>query len=162
VLGLATLEAVLSIIPAWVSRARNQIAAVQGQTGHLGTLQDAAFKALKLKLKDNPNFEEVSRELSSISQAMSFYHVIWKSFLHLCDFMEQSASCSERLEDRNHPGRLTRSPAAVKHSKIFAELLRADRSRLVHQLDRINNYRELCRIQNQNVCLGCLAKCRSC
>ena len=155
-LGLATLEAIISIIPSRLYTIRNQVAAVQGQTGHLGSLTGA------VKLKDPPKFEEVSREVSRISQILSWYHVTWKSYLHLCDFMEQSASSSEKFEDRDIPGHLTRSPAAIKHPEIFSDLLRADRSRLVHQLDRIDYYKELCRIQNQNVCLGCLAKCKSC
>lgn len=154
VLGLAALESILLMIPKKLNIICADIVMVQSRTGHLGSIH--------LNSVPNPqkvlDYEKVSLEVSKISQGITWYRVIWKSYLHLCEFMAQLATRLERLENRGIPGCPTSSPASVKHLEVFSELLSANKSRLVHQLDELDNYKELCAIQNQNVCPGCLAK----
>jgi hypothetical protein len=161
VLGLATLEAFLSKISPRIRTVYNDIGEVQHRTGHLGGLVVDS-----MDLKVTPNFHEVSREVSRINQLVSWYQVIWKSYLRLCEFMEQSATRSEALEeafeDSNIPGYPTRSPATMEYSEMFSELLSTDKSRILHQIEHLTYYKELCVIQNQNVRPGCLAKCTDC
>lgn len=155
VLGLAALESILLIIPGLLSIVYDDIAVVQSRTGHLGgMIIDKTFANPQSVL----DYNQVSLEVSKISQSISWYRVIWKSYLHLCEFMAQSATRSEVLENRSIPGCPTSSPASVKHLEVFSELLSADKSRIIHQLVELDHYKELCAIQNQNVGPGCLSK----
>jgi len=146
VLGLAALEAILSRIPLRLDNSYRDICAIQLRTGHLGGLNPGSEN-----LQDSPNYDQVSREVSRISQQISWYYVLWKSYLHLCDFMAQSATRSDAFGDENILGYPTRSSTTGKHSEIFSELLSANRSRIIHHLDALNHYKELCAVQNQNV-----------
>lgn len=73
---------------------------VQSRTGHLG--------GIHLNSVPNPqkvlDYEKVSLEVSKISQGITWYRAIWKSYLHLCEFMAQLATRLERLENRGIPG----------------------------------------------------------
>ncbi len=147
-LGLAALEAMLSINFERVLSIFNDIAIVQSQTGHVGGLV-----GLSDTLPGPPDYKQLSLEVSRISQLISWRHVTWKSCLHLCEFMAQSATRLEVLEDGNTPRYPESSAASAKHSKALSELLGADKSRIIHCLDLLVYYKELCVIQNQNVCL---------
>jgi hypothetical protein len=156
VLGLATLETTLVVFPQWMGSLRESLAQVQTRTGHLGGLGI-------IKAAANPeevlNYDHVSLEVSRIGQLIGWYRVVLKSYVHLCEFMAKSATRSEVLENRGILGCPTSSPASVKHCEIFSELLGADKSRIIHFLDELDSYKELCTIQNQNVGPSYLAKC---
>jgi hypothetical protein len=111
------------------------------------------------KPQDVPDYNQVSLEVSRIGQVISWYRVILKSYLHLCEFMAQSATRLEVLENRSISRCPTSSLASAKHLEVFSELLSADKSRIIHLLDGLENSKELCTIQNQNVRPGCLTKC---
>jgi hypothetical protein len=132
------------------------IEVVQSRTGYLGSMY---IDKISANSQDVLDYDQVSLEVSRISQLISWYRVLWKSYLHLCEFMAQSATRSEVLENRSISGCPTSSPASVKHLEVFSELLSADKSRIIHQLDELDNFKELCTIQNQTVGPDCLAKC---
>jgi hypothetical protein len=155
VLGLATLESILVILPDWWVDVFDAIAAVQSRTGHLGGISiDKTFANPQGVL----DYNQVSLEVSKISQTISWYRVMSMSYLHLCEFMAQSTTRSERLENRSIPVCSTSSPASMKHLEVFSELLSTNKSRLIHKLGELDHFKELCAIQNQNVRPGCLAK----
>lgn len=153
VLGLSTLEAVFSTAPSWLYAIGGDIVAVQSRTGHLGGMAISS-----VNLQGPLDYDQVTLEVSSMSQLVSWYHCMWKSYLHLYDFLAQSATRSEMFEDRNISGCQMSSPASVKHSEVFSELLSAMKNRIIHDLDVLGYYKELCVIQNQTVRLDSLAK----
>lgn len=143
VLCLVLLEAVLMIVPGWLRSAQDDIAAVQNRTGHLGGI------ALDgLSLRGPLDYDQVSLEVSRISQTISWCRALYKSYLCLCDFIEQSATRSKPIEDRNIP---RSSPASATNWEVFSALLNADRSQIIHDLNGIDYYKDMCVVQNQNV-----------
>jgi len=148
VLGLALLEALLMIVPGWLGVAQNDIAKVQSRTGHLGGI---VFDHVS---SDGPlEYDQVSLEVSKISQMISWYRTLYKSYLYLCEFLANSATRSELVEDRTIPGS---SHASATNWEVFSELLNADKSQIIHDLSNTDYYKDLCVIQNQNVRPGCL------
>jgi hypothetical protein len=150
VLGLVLQEALLMIVPGWLSLAQNDIAAVQRRTGHLGGI---ALDHLNLRIP--LDYDQVSLEVSRISQMISWYRALYKSYLCLCEFMEQSATRSKPVEDRNIPGS---SQASTANWEVFSALLNANKSQIIHDLNSLDYYKDMCIIQNQNVRLGYLSE----
>jgi hypothetical protein len=147
VLGLVLLEAILIIIPEWLSLAERDIAAVQSRTGHLG-----GITLDHVSLRGPLDYDQVSLEVSRIGQVVSWYRDLYKSYLYLCEFISQSATRSKLVEDRNIP------PASAANWEVFSALLNANKSQIIHDLNDIDYYKEMCIIQNQNVRPGCLSE----
>jgi hypothetical protein len=149
VLGLTLLEAVLMIVPGWLRITQDDIAAVQSRTGHLG-----GIALNRLSLRGPLDYDQVSFEVSRISQMISWYRTLYKSYLYLCEFIEQSATRSKLVEDRNIPGF---SRASATNWEVFSVLLNAYKSQITHDLSGVDYYKDMCVIQNQNVRPDCLS-----
>jgi hypothetical protein len=152
VLGLVLLDAISIMVPYWLNSAQNDITAVQIQTGHLGGL---ALPHDNLSLRGSVDYNQVSLEVSRISQMIIWYRTLNKSYLYLCEFIEQSATHSKLVEGRNIHGS---SPASATNWEVFSALLNANKSQIINGLNLIDYYKDLCVIQNQNVGPGCLSK----
>jgi hypothetical protein len=150
VLGLVFLEAVYMVVPPWLNKAQDDIGAVQKQTGHIGGLY-----------LDNQSsqgyldYDQVSLEVSRISQTVIWCRTLYKSYLYLCEFIEQSATRSNLDKGHNITGS---SPASATNWEVFSALLNSTKSQINHDLICIDYYKDLCVVQNQNVRPGYLSE----
>ena len=149
-LGLVYLEAVYVMIPQWLCSAHSDIGAVQRQTGLIGGLY----------LDDqNPreplDYDQVILEVSRISQMIIWYRTLYKSYLYLCEFIEQSATRSNLVNGHNIPGS---SPASATNWEVFPALLNSIKSQIIHDLLYIDYFKDMCVVQNQNVRPGYLSE----
>lgn len=140
VLGIVLLEAIYMLVPKWLSTAQADIAAVQRQTGHIGGLD------LDDQSSQGPlDYDQVSLEVSRISQMIIWCRTLFKSYLYLCEFIEQSASRSKLVKG---PGS---SPASATNWEVFSALLNSTKCQIAHDLIYIDYLRDMCVVQNQNV-----------
>jgi hypothetical protein len=143
VLGLVLLEAIYMLVPKWLRTAHADIAAVQRQTGHIGGLY------LDDQSSQGPlDYDQVSLEVSRISQTIIWCHTLYKSYLYLCEFIEQSATRSNLDKGHNIP---ESSPASATNWEVFSALLNSTKSQIIHGLMNIDYYKDMCVVQNQNV-----------
>jgi hypothetical protein len=140
VLGLVLLEALYMVVPLWLYSAHHDIAAVQRQTGHIGGLH-----LDNVGPRGPLDHDQVSLEVSRISQMIIWYRTLFKSYLYLCEFIEQSASRSKLVKG---PGS---SPASATNWEVFSALLNLTKCQITHDLIYIDYLRDMCVVQNQNV-----------
>jgi hypothetical protein len=144
VLGLGLLQAILTISPKWLNSAYETIGAIQGRTGHLG-----GIALSQVSRQGSLDYNQVSLEVSRISQMISWYRELYRSYLYMCEFIEQSATHSKLVEDHI-------PPASATNCEAFSALLNADKSQIIHDLNELDFYKDMCVIQNSNVSPGCL------
>jgi hypothetical protein len=149
VLGLVLLEAIYMVAHSSLDSAHAEIAAVQRQTGHVGgPYRDDQSSQGPL------NYDQVSLEVSRISQNIIWGRTLYKSFLYLCEFIEQSATRSNLVTD-NIPGS---SPASATNWEVFPALLNSTKSQIIHNLMFLDYCKDMCVVQNQNVRPGYLSE----
>jgi hypothetical protein len=138
------------VVPQWLKSAHRDIAAVQMQTGHLGGLY------LDDQSPRGPlDYDQVSIEVSRISQTIILCRTLYKSYLYLCEFMEQSATRSNLVKGHNIPGS---SPASATNWEVFSALVNSTKSHIIHDLVFVDYYKDMCVVQNQNVRPGYLSE----
>jgi hypothetical protein len=130
-------------VPAWLDSVEGDIAAVQWQTGHIGGLNLG-----HLGPRGPLDHDQVNLEVSRISQMILWYRTLYKSYLYLCEFIEQSATRSNLDKGHNITGS---SPASATNWEVFSALLNSTKSQINHDLICIDYYKDLCVVQNQNV-----------
>jgi hypothetical protein len=127
-------------VPAWLDSVEGDIAAVQWQTGHIGGLNLG-----HLGPRGPLDHDQVNLEVSRISQMILWYRTLYKSYLYLCEFIEQSATRSKLVKG---PGS---SPTSATNWEVFSALLNSTKSQTIHGLMNIDYYKDMCVVQNQNV-----------
>jgi hypothetical protein len=138
------------IVPQWLKSVQADIAAIQMQTGHLGGLELDHQNP-----RDPLDYDQVSLEVSRISQIVIWHRTLWKSYLYLCEFIEQSATRSNLVNGHNIPGS---SPASATNWEVFSALMNSIKSQITHHLVFVDYFKDLCVVQNQNVRPGYLSE----
>jgi hypothetical protein len=119
---------------------------IQGKTGHFGAMGQNVSRP------PNPQeYGDLSVELSSVSQSISLSRRIAKSTVRLCDFLLESMTCLEELEDSSMRNSISRAGPFHRDSQILKDLTRAAANKSGHHLDLFDHYKELCLVQNQTV-----------